>query len=339
MYMTSLNLFVIHTEALDVRKPLIAATLKCFQETFDKVTTTFITKPDASDINHGDIEKRIKYDNTGDKDFDAMMAPLALEEISNTLKHEEAWRRISSLPDDDLYAVIEDDAVFLETGQAHLRALQACIKEGAWDVLFLGLTKPGAPPDAPQALQSVSETFKVVPNKEAYLVTPAGAKLLLEGVATIRFSTRQYLSWMNFTSLRAAYPTWRVTADSSKLGLMPSSIHTNNMLVLNHEYMRMWQLFSKPELLPEDMTEVEAMYKAVEHLKSPDVIHLYGVLLFRSGKHEAARDTMQAAIAEMRRKKGLLNARSDMLNNAISLYQHLQNDVETTAAAASRYAK
>ena len=339
---SEINLYIIHTEHLDVRKPFIAATLKCFQETFDKVNTAFILKPDPIDINQKEIEQQIKYNKTNDADFDALITPLSLEDISNQLKHREAWRRIAATESANnvLHAVIEDDAIFLESGRANFAALKGCIGDRQWDILFLGLTKANVPEAVPQSLHDASESFKVVPNKEAYLVTPAGAKLLLEKTLPLRYPTRIAISYSIFAKeLKAVHPTRRITADGTKLGVLPSAIHANNLLILNNEYMRLWQLFTKGEKV--DLAEIEALYKTVEHLKSPDIMHLYGALLFRLGKTVQAKELMLAAIEMMKEKKGIINSRSDLLNNAIVLYQHLQTDDVSTAAIAapSRYAK
>jgi thioredoxin-like negative regulator of GroEL len=74
-------------------------------------------------------------------------------------------------------------------------------------------------------------------------------------------------------------------------------------------------------------------------MNNPDLMHLYGVLLFKAGAAEEAAEVLEQAVAELEKQGGVVSARSDVLNNAINVQEHLQaNELAAIAKRPSRYA-
>ena len=311
----------------------MAGTIATFKDIVS--STTFVMKPNPGDISK-DIEKRIKYDPipNGDAEFTKAMQPLSLEQLSNLLKHEEAWRRAAAAPTGTITLIMEDDAYILPESASNLAGLVPLLTNMEYHALLLGVAATTVS-GGEQKLHLVKDSFKIIPNKEAYLISPEGARILLAGVETIRFGTRYYMSYMSATgALKIVHPTLRITADASKLGLLPSSIQTSNLLILNHEYMQLWNMLSTANI---DLSAASDYYKKLEHIQSGDIMHLYGVILYRCGKKIEGRDLLMAAIEQLRQKGGLVNAQSDILNNTIQIFQAEQDDLVELNKKISRY--
>jgi GR25 family glycosyltransferase involved in LPS biosynthesis len=326
---------------------MINTTLKTIDDCLKGVGVTVkidtVENFEPHQINIADYEKVVDYSKCGNDELDKLIAPMNIEEFSNLLKHKDAWRRCTR-SDAELCMVIEDDAMIMEEGKAALLSLIDVLKKSDptnWDVCMLGIAKKvddGVFQD--QMLVSVKHAFTVLPEKECYMITPRSAHKLLATIDKITFSARHHLSWVSITDrVKIVHPVFRVTLDGSKLGLFPSSIHHNNMLILNFEYMEMWKAFSsggggEGEI---DYSAMAKLYNTVKHINSPDVMHLYAVILYRCKRFDEARDMFDEAIVEMGKKKGMLNARSDLIQNAIQFYKGYQTDLAGIRKIPSRY--
>ena len=93
---------------------------------------------------------------------------------------------------------------------------------------------------------------------------------------------------------------------------------------------------SKEEIIA-NMSQIETIYKSVKMLYSPDFMHLYGLLNIKAGKIEKAEEVLSDAIDKMKSANGVLNSRSDLVNNLIEIYQNMQNDLPDIFKRPSRY--
>lgn len=357
----TLNVYVIHTPELTGRKARLAATLACLKEGAEAAglawNLAWIAEPSARAVeaNAEAYKDRVKVAATGDADFDRLAAPIAPAVLSNAEKHREAWRRVAVSGPGNVNLVLEDDAVVFPDHHGAAKDLLALLARGGgdgWDFAFLGMSPPATPERlaAPFAfLELPMNDSKVLPCKEAYLVSPAGAAMMLAETETVSLFLRAQLSlalWRRCGGvappggLRVAYPVRRVTIDGSKLGLFPSALHANNMLVLNAEFMQMFEMLRAGDAAGAPAArDVKALYKPVAHLRSPDLLHLYGVLLFKAGAVAEAAEALEEAVDEMQKQGGIVSARSDLLNNAINVQEHLQADeLAAIAKRPSRYA-
>ena len=345
---TSINVFLIHHPGLNLRLPSTNKSLQVLDEVLGsvgiKVNIETIDKFNPADINVADFEKQVKYEKKGNENIDKLIAPLGIEELSNILKHKEAWLRTMNTIS-PFSIVIEDDTVIMDDGKQIIhklfKQLKATVDSAGkldWDILMMGISKPNPSSDF---IQDVRDNFTILPSKECYIVTPESAKKLVESLSPITFNVRHHLSWCSMDvksaglGFKVVHTVQRCTIDGSKLGLFPSSIHPNNLLILNFEYMEMWKAFSNPGKL--DYATMKALYDNVKHIGSPDTMHLFAVILFRCDRFDEARDMFEEAIVEMQKKRGLLNARSDLLNNCIRFNQNVQTDLTTIRKVPSRY--
>ena len=350
--MPSLNVFLIHSPHLTTRESTLTTTCKLLEAACQEVGYRFrIFKiqghsPMELKQQTQQLEKRIQYEKTQDEEFDRLIQTLNLEQTSNYLKHQEALKQIvhlSSLPtltSEDLYMVMEDDAMILPEFHTNLKRFLQLVQPSEWDFISLSVSSPSSTgKDEEPLLTDLRSISKILPGKEAYFINPKTAASLLDYLETIRFSFRFQLSYWLHThqEIRAMCPIRRITLEGSKVGFMPSSTTENNLLVYNQEFMEIFKMMIQQ--IPYDFQKIKQCYKIIEHLKSPEAIHLYGVVLHKEGKMEQAKEMFLTAVQEMTQKQGLISARSELLNNAINIHGLAQEDLEKYQALESKFLK
>lgn len=351
-----LRLYIIHKESLSSRHMHMHTAQSVIRSVAAakgfKMAPQFMTKhnPDVLDMNAA--SSRISYTKTGDTLLDGRMHMLGVEELSNLFKHEEAWKRVIMLAEgrpDDLHMVIEDDVVLNDECKDNLMYLIALLagekaSETVHDIVLCGLNHPKDTRADPLSLLPIAG---VVTSKEAYFITRRGAQALVDGMSPVRFSTKDYLSWASRSSgkVNVFGASKRCTIDGSKIGIFPSSIHPNNMLTLNFEYMEMLKIYQN-DLQDSDLTEnttvqlmksIDNLYNHVKKLGSPDVLHLLGAILARIGKKQEAAETLEIACDEIVKRQGLLNSNSELLINAMAIHRDLQHDLRPLMTKGSKF--
>lgn len=345
----TLYIYLIHTESLTHRamrvhgaiQALRTVAMKCGY----KVKPLIILKPNPTDLQPKlpELNSMVTYDSVGDDMFDSLRQILSVEAISNIEKHKETWERIYETDSQhvkDLFLVLEDDVFVVPDGLQGFEKVLMHEKENPriWDLLMLGLCEGGA--DG-QIYRNLRDLIKVLPCKESYFITQQTAKAMYDSWTKYRYIMRTQMSWYirSNPSLRVYYPTHRCFLDGSKVGITPSSIHPNNMLIFNREYMDMFSYMSKtPAEIQKDFHKIQSTYKAIEHLRNSDIMHIMGVLTYKTGKVKEAEKILRQAVEENKKQQGILNSRSDLMNNLVQLYEHMQDDLTDIFKTPSKFA-
>ena len=114
-----INIFVIHSKHLTLRKNKFQNTLRSIDDAAKKnnyiVKTQFILQhePDEIQSKIEELNKLVSYDPINDDDFDKQRYMLSVQLISNIEKHKQAWKLIQNMPSNNLNLIIEDDAILL----------------------------------------------------------------------------------------------------------------------------------------------------------------------------------------------------------------------------------
>jgi hypothetical protein len=335
------HLIQLHSPSLPFRQTFLDTTLKIFKE-FAKErlkSRTLITTHEPTDLKprYQEIEKTIDTTKIGEEEFDRHIQSLSLEQISNFYKQKEALQQVAKGNPNDLYIILEDDCIFLPEFQVNLFKFLEEPHLGTWDICLLSVSSN----QKDFSLTNARSICTILPSKDAYAITPATAKELLPYLDKIYYHYRVQLSrWIVLhPDIKVLCPTARVSIEGSKVGFMPSSVVDNNLLVYNHEFMEMFKQMAGQAQVPLDLPKVKALYKTVEHLQSPEIMHLYGVILFKQGKKDQAKELFLDAVNQMQLKNGLITARSELLNNCINIHGMVQEDLEMHRRNESKYAK
>jgi tetratricopeptide (TPR) repeat protein len=342
-----LNVYIILNKEVPNRVANVSRNVQMLKTLCDnlKISTKFHTlaQPITSEI-HENIkayESRVKLDGITIEPFSKLVHPLTLHEISNFERHRLAFLTISEGSSDEYHFVIEDDIHILP------------IMEQNWIEMFEYLLKT-RPSEHSFVLLSLANELQsksklnlvsyhelpnkqpIIPSKEGYFITPSTAQTLAEFTKTISFNMRHTLSyWLYNEKPSIYYPSKRLSFDGSKLGIFPSTVHPNNILIFNQEYMELLKMLSED---PKDIGKIHRTYKTIERLQSADAMHLYAVLLYQCKQYDEANTYFKKAIDTMVQQKGCINRQSELLHNAIEFYKHTQKeDLETYAIKPSKY--
>lgn len=345
----TLKAYVIHDEGARFREANMNNVLKTLKMACQVHGVTFrpvmITKPDVGELQKdmNALQAKVKYEKTDDPDFDNRMHILSIEMISNTEKHIEAWRRIHKDTDPSTVSlVIEDDAFIMPEFTENLAELLTALpvelleQQPRWDMCFLGTTKQTDAASKKMTFSTSRDVCKILPSKESYIVTRHTVQRLLTSIETLRYTLRTHLSWFIYhhQDIRSVFASKPIFLDGSKIGTCTSTIHPMNPLVINREFMELWGMLNKPEV---PLADIRAMYKKIEHLRSPDAMHLYGRLLVDNKQYDDADEVFLSAVKLMREQNGVLGPSSQLLNDAINNYKNLQRDIYEFREKPSKY--
>jgi hypothetical protein len=170
------------------------------------------------------------------------------------------------------------------------------------------------------------------------MMTCDTATKLLPALSKMSLSYRLQLSdWIDKNpEIISKYPTKRVSIEGSKVGIMPSSVNNNNVLIYNRDYLTLYNMVLGKETF--DMDVATKIYNLSSHLNSPDIIHLYAILLFKSEKLSEAKEHFMEAINQCVLKNGKLDRNTELLNNAINICGLYQPDRDSYRTTPSKYA-
>ncbi len=348
------KLYVIHTQALTTRQSRLHGTIQSIRQLAHAVGMRFqsilILKPDPQELvpNLANLNARVTYTPTGDADFDRQSHTLNIEEISNIEKHREAWRRIvaANNPQTDIVMIMEDDNLLPAENHANFAAVITAAKNNAngelWDFLDLNMSKLEDENDPSKlTLYNLHDHVKVLISKQAYMLTPKLAKMLLAETETIRYSARVQMSHALFQKkgeFNCRLTSKRLMLEGSKVGVYPTTLHANNVLIYNAEYMQLWNML-KDGADKIDETKVRDIYKTVAHVKNPDIMNVYGMILYSLGKHDEALKIWDEGLDQLQKLQGLVNQQSELLNNIINSHGALQQkEVDEYMKTPSKFA-
>jgi hypothetical protein len=320
------------------------------------------------------FEKRMTIQSEFQEDpvYKSFLKPMTYAQVSNYERHRMAFLTIQEGSPDDYHIVLEDDIYILPIMETTWREMLEWMKSHAskeipiaWFGIVRELTNKACFSWNADAGKCITKEHPLLPSKEAYLCHPSVAKKLYEATHFIQMDMRHTLSRWIYRQLHPSaheknpeslhitmenilnaneepapemfYPSKRICFDGSKLGMYPSTIHPNNLLIFNQEYMEMLKLLNAPPEL-KTKANVHQKYKLIERLRSPDAMHLYAVLMYQLRQMEAADSGFKDAIHEMVLQKGCLTRQSEMLHNAIEFYKHYQTEeVEGYLEKSSKY--
>lgn len=340
----TIYLYVIHAKHLTVRANRFQNILRVIDDIARvkkfAIKTQFILQHDQNEIEKKleEYKSLISYDPINDPDFDNQRYVLTTPILSNLEKHKEAWKQIAATAatatksnTSDLHLILEDDALLFPENIQNFHELFD-LNHSEWDMLLLGLINVPPNNTLKEFINFKDAPHKILSSKEGYFLKPKTAQLLIDQHKQYKFTARIHLSYfikLN-PSINVYFTKKPIFIDGSKLGIFPSSIHPTNLLIFNNEFIQMHMYVKKsPEEIKKDFNKIETLFKALQNINSPDVHHLYGVLLTKVGRIAEAEKIFMNGIDEMKKQQGFMNNQSEILNNLIDLYKTMQTDIDT----------
>jgi GR25 family glycosyltransferase involved in LPS biosynthesis len=270
------------------------------------------------------------FPNICDNLFRSRLKPLHTRQISNALKHLQALKIISKTTNTLPFSlIIEDDALFTAEVETQLREVVKIIPDDA-DIVFVSLPTPIQSEKEPRkAFVSIDGLFNQdLPSCDSYIIRNSVTEKICNAYLPIRLHTPSHLRYLIAAlGLRAYVATSNIFVDGSKIGIFPSSIDINNVLLWNPPYCRLLDAASSPQLSDEDLKKAMQTEKETQSFsKHPDVLALRSRCAARLGNFKEAKELAEQAMEGFEQGGALFNDSSLFLRNYMSLFGNLQEE-------------
>lgn len=338
-----LNVFFIHAQWLKDRERVISEfnklTGKYMFKNIKSIKTRVITDMDPNEINSQIVSSTVNYshiqDEAGDEtkekklsNYNSLIKNLHIFHLSNALKHYKALEEIiNNTNDNDINIILEDDILYEDKMCILLeRLLQQLPSE--YDMIFLGL--PGTNMEEAKKknevrYQNTTETFRILPYCDSYIITKKAAKVLFESYLPIKFCSNIQLSYLiekNNMKVLTALPN--IFMDGSKFGLFLSVLNASNQLIFNNDYMITRNILNKDVLTDEDDKNLSKVFNESMIRNHPDMMHLKSLYLIKKNKLSEAETIFDEALKIYKGNNCILNHESEFLKDYIRLYKNMQ---------------
>lgn len=346
--MRVLNIYLIHSVHLVNRIPYINKTVDIVKKIAEK-NSIFVKVNVLQQHSTDNIEQNIEFynkmvkfekeaDDNADEQFNTFIAPLNVSQISNIEKHKEAYKMIDS--ENELHLIIEDDVLAADDYIKNIEKLFDEIgKEGLceWDILLTCMSSI----DQENSLKIVNsrDQYKFFICKSSYFIKPIVAKRLLKYFEVIRYNLKIGISkfvWDN-KDIRSCVLNRHTFIEGSKIGIFPSSTNDINYLHQNFQYIQLVKISNNTEITEEMMKEVMVIFDDLHQMNSPDVLHTMGLIYFKRNDFTQAKKYMEEACDKLISGFGNVSKSSEILNNAINMFQFDQPHLEECKKKSSKY--
>lgn len=347
--MKVLNIYVIHSTYLVKRLKYINATIDMLKKITEEIGFTtnivLITNPSKDEIetNIETYNKKVNYDKEigikADEQFNNSITSLNAFQISNTEKHRIAYERIKNASD-ELHFIIEDDVLIGEDYIANIKSLFNSLKNDSfdtWDILFTAIADIEKNPVL--TLKDTRKQYKFILSKSSYFITCKLAKQLQEYLEVYKYNLKTAISkyiWDN-KDVKSCILNKHTFLEGSKMGLFTTSINNSNFLYQNSQFVALAKITTNNEITDAMLEEANELYKQLEKLENPDVLHIMGVLHYKRQEFERAKYFMSEACYKMLENQGYYSKSSEILNNAINIFQYDQNLLEECKNKTAKY--
>lgn len=323
--MKKISIYFIHSKELSTRKPFCEKLLQTLKGAFD-VNVHYIEEHDPTEIDMAKIQSYVKLDKPDTKDiFDALIKNVHIRQLSNSLKHLEAYKKIFD-SDDDYSLILEDDVLFSNNVNDELMNAIKAIKKikDKWHIVFTGMPHP-VDFKIEKPIIKTTDVFKIIPVCDSYFVNKKTVKELIDAFSPIRYITNIQLSYaMTHKNIETYMYSPNVFIDGSKYGVFLSSLEANNKLFFNNDYNKLVGLVRKEVLSEEDMKEVESLKSVIQFKEHPDIQYQFGVFEIRKKNYKEAKAIFDSIYDIYTKNSSLVNNESEFLFNYCNLFSHIQ---------------
>jgi hypothetical protein len=283
-----------------------------------------IASNDPSDINVELIQKTIDYSAVKEQNlalYNQFIKNIHVNQLSNTLKHIDALRKIIETPNTDLHLVIEDDMLF---GDDLCKVLNTVIsKISDQPIVFLGLPSNES---GDIDIKETSAQFNIIPLVDSYIINYDTAKMISDNIFPIKFTTVfQFNYILQKCSVKSFQSSRNVFVNGSKYGMFVSSLNPNNSLVFNKDYVTLLEIVNRASNTADDSIVVAKMQRESPIAKSPDFMYLIAKFHIKEKNYKEAEKVLSEAYNIALSNNGIVNHESAMLKDFITLFKHLQS--------------
>ncbi len=347
--MSVLNIYIVYTSELKNRIKYINSTIdmiKKIAENNDFQVKILIVKDPTKEFIESNVDtfnKFVKYEkeegDKADEQFNSTINNLNVLQISNIEKHKEIYKVIKN--ENELHFIIEDDVLIGEDYINNIETLFKKLKNNSlkdWDILFTCIASINN--DSMTLIDSRNQ-YKFLLAKSSYFITPKTSTKILEYLGVYKYTLKNAISkfiWDN-KNIKACVLNKHTFLEGSKMGLFPSSTSSNNFLFQNMNFVNITKIANNDIITDEMLKEAETIYNnpSVSKMYSPDFLHSMGLIYYKRKDYDNAKKYMLEACEKIYEHNGYVPKSSEILNNAINMYQYDQNMLEICKNKQSKY--
>lgn len=331
-----LNIYVIQTKDLNNRNNNLNLNLNVLKSYAEKanfiVNIKVVNEPEKSFIiNNIDLyNKRVKYDKEEgiymDEKFNSVITNLNPYQISNIEKCRTILKLINT--DDELHYIVEDDIFMIKNFYENIKILFEKLYDNSyidWDILFTCLVDNMD--DSELNIVNSRNSYKILMSKSSFFINAKTANLLYEYLNIFKYNLKIGISkfiWDN-KDIRSMTLNKHTVFEGSKYGLYPSSVSGGNFLYQNNYYIKLNNISNIDEITEENINEALIIFNNVKSLNSPDILHTMGLIFYKKKDIDNAKKYFYEAYTSLKKNKGYISKSSEILNNTINIYKHVNN--------------
>lgn len=278
---------------------------------------------DSKELNLNNVKNLIrtkKPDNMDEveKLFDKFQRPITIPNISNYLKHVSALEAI--VKNNRPGIVIEDDVIASDEMEKELESAAELFQNG---ITFFGQPFQSSPLSKFENLKNFNgNTMTLLPCIDSYVIDCTSAKTLIPDLLPIVYQTNIALSLaINRRKIGAFKMFPNVFIDGSKVGKYTSSINSNNILMFNSKYNKLYAMIQNDKV---DVHKFNELFEAAEFNTSPDMIYMKALCYLKSGNIQESKKLFDQAYDKFYSDNCSLNKNSSFMCNYLKFFKILQ---------------
>jgi TPR repeat protein len=125
--------------------------------------------------------------------------------------------------------------------------------------------------------------------------------------------------------------------EGSKIGTFSSSTSASNFLYQNTDFINLAKISTHDNIDDEKIKMAENIFQNANYPDSPDFLHTMGVIYFKRKDYVKAKDYMTRACDHLESSYSYCGKSSEILNNAINIYQYNQPMLSECTSRKSKY--
>tara|TARA_B110001450_G_scaffold188289_1_gene176361 strand:+ start:4963 stop:5982 length:1020 start_codon:yes stop_codon:yes gene_type:complete len=337
--MNKINIIVIYTKKLTNRSHYINSTLAFLKNIIEKngYNTNIIisSKPDEEDIlkDIDQYNKRVNYDKEDNERFDNLIISLNTSQISNIEKHRNA---LNLTKENELNLIIEDDLIISKDYIDNINDLFKNIDLKS-DILITSDFLNNNNNDL--ELINFNNYNKVLLTKSSYLINKNTANKLYNYLNIFKYDMKIALTKfiIDNKDLDVKLLNKCTFLEGTKVGIFLSSTKNKNFLSQNGNFIEFVKIVNNTTINDEMYNKACELYNTLEYLDNAEIIHIYGILQYKRGNINEAKEYMKDAVLKLYKNFGFYSKTNDILNNSINISRHNQSFLDECKNKRSKY--
>ena len=188
-------------------------------------------------------------------------------------------------------------------------------------------------------LISFNDYNKVLLSKSSYFINKETANKLYNYLNIFKYDMKTALTKfiIDNKDLNVKLLNKCTFLEGSKVGIFLSSTKNKNFLSQNGNFIEFVKIVNNSTIDDEMYNKACELYKQLEYLDNAEIIHIYGILQYKRGNINEAKEYMKDAVLKLYKNKGFYSKTNDILNNAINISRHNQSFIDECKNKISKY--